>query len=67
MLGSFNNWNIITLSHKARISEVFEDIYQIVLDGMRKNMASLIKSGKYDAIKKMGTLTMGYYVVKFVS
>ena len=33
VLGSFNNWNIIQLSHKATSSEVIEKIDQVVLDG----------------------------------
>ena len=41
-LGSFNNWNIITLSHKATTSEDFEDINQVVLDGISDNMASFL-------------------------
>ena len=31
MLGSFNNWNIITFSEKNTTSEDFKNIYQVVL------------------------------------
>ena len=64
---SFKKWNIITLSHKATTSEAFEDIFQVILDGISENMASLVQSGKYSAINTTGKSTMGYYVVKFVS
>ena len=30
-------------------------------------MASLVKSGKYDSMNTIDTLTMGYYVINFVS
>ena len=67
VLGSFNNWNIITLSHKATTSENFEEIHQVVLDGISDNMASLFQSGKYGVINTTDTSTMGYYVIKFFS
>ena len=49
LLGSFNNWNINTLSHKETTSEAFEKICQVVLDGISDNMASLVRYGKYGA------------------
>ena len=64
-IGSFNNWNIITLSHKAETSVAFEDIYQVVLDGISDNMASLVQYGNYVSINTTDTLTMGYYVIRF--
>ena len=50
VLGQFNNWNIITLSHKATTSEAFEEIHQVVLDGTSDNIDSLVQSGKYGAM-----------------
>ena len=35
VLGSFKNWNVITLSHKVTRSEVFEGIHQVFLDGIK--------------------------------
>ena len=67
LLGSFNNWNIITLSHKATTSDVFEEINQVLLDVVIYMMASLVQSSKYIAINKTDTLTMVYYVIQFVS
>ena len=49
-IGSFNNWNIITLSHKATTSEAFEDIHKVLLDVSSDSMDSLVKYGKYGAI-----------------
>ena len=37
-LGSFNNWNIIKLSHKAKTSEAFEEVHQVVLDDISDNI-----------------------------
>ena len=67
MLVPFNNWNIITSSQKATTSEAFEEVNQVVLDGISDNIASLVQSGKYGAINKTYTPIMGYYVIKFVS
>ena len=67
VLGSFNNWNIIQLSHKSTSSDTFDKIHQVVLDGISDNMASLVESGKYGAIKKTYTSTNGFYVIIFTS
>ena len=50
VLGSFNNWNIIQLSHKSNPYDAFDEIYQVVLDGISENMDLLFESGKYGAI-----------------
>ena len=64
VLGSFNNWNTITLSHKATTREDFEDVNQIVFDGISDNVALLVQSGKYGAINTTDTTTMGFYVLE---
>ena len=64
---AFNNWNIITLSHKITTSEAFEDIHQVVLDGISENAASLVQYGNYGAINTTDTMRMGYYEIEFVS
>ena len=66
MPGSFDNWNIITLLHKGTRSEVFGDIYQVVLDGISDNMASLVQYGEYGTMNTTYTETMIYYLIKFV-
>ena len=66
MIGFFNNWNIITLSHKSRTSGAFEEIHQVILDGISDNMALLFRSGNYGSMKTTYTSTMGYYVINFV-
>ena len=66
-IGSFNNWNIITLLQKSTTSEAFEEINQVILDGISENTASLVQSDKYGAINKIETSTMGYYVINFFS
>ena len=50
VLGSFNNWNIIILSHKSTTSEDFEEIHKVVLDLIGNNMESLVKTSKYSVI-----------------
>ena len=67
VLGSFNSWNIIKLSHKATTSEAFEDINQVLIYGIGENMATLVQYGKYGSMNTTDTPTMGYYVIKFVS
>ena len=42
VLGAFNNWNIIELSLKSTSAETFDEIHQVVLDGISDNMASLV-------------------------
>ena len=59
VLGSFNNWNIIILSHKATTSESFEDIHQIFLNDTSNNIASLVQSGKYGTTNTTKSTTMG--------
>ena len=66
MLGSFNNCNSITLSHKDTTIEAFEEVQRVVLDGINENMASLVQPGKYGTMNMTDTTTMGYYVIKFV-
>ena len=42
LLRSFNNWNIIELSPKSTSSDTFDEIHQVVLDGISDIMASLV-------------------------
>ena len=39
LLGYFNNCNIIQLSQKSTPSDAFDEIHQVVLDGISDNMA----------------------------
>ena len=64
-LGSFNNWNIIQLSQKSTIFDAFDEIHQVVLDGISDNMDSLVESEKYGAINKTDTTTNEFYVIIF--
>ena len=57
LLGSFKNCNIIQLSQKSTPSDAFDEIHQVVLDGISDNMASLVESGKYGDIKITDTTT----------
>ena len=67
VLGSFNNWNIIHLSQKSTYFEAFEEIHQVVLDGISDNMASLVQYDKYGTIKTADTTKNGFYVILFIS
>ena len=58
VLGSFNNYNIITLAHRSTTSEAFEEIHQVVLDGISDNMDSLDKYDNYGSINTIDTLIM---------
>ena len=65
MLGPFKNWNIIKLSRKSNPYDTFDEMHQVVLDGISENMTSFVESGKYDAINITDTTTHGFYVLTF--
>ena len=67
MLGSFNNCNIILLSHKETPSEEIEKNHQVVLDRISDNMAALVQTDKYGELNTTYTTKMGYYVINFTS
>ena len=67
VLGEFNNCNIIELSSNSTSSETFDEIHQVVLDGISDDMASLVESGKYRAINTTDTSTYKFYVIMFTS
>ena len=67
VLVSFNNWNIILLSPKSNSSGTFDEIHQVVIDGISDNMASLVESENYGAINTTDTTTNGFYVIIFTS
>ena len=67
VFGSFNNWNIIQLSHKSTPFDAFEDIRQFFLDGISDHMASLVQYDKYGAINTSDTTTNVYSIIKFIS
>ena len=58
VLGSYKNWNIISLTPKSTPFENFDEIHQVVLDGIGDNMVSLVHSGKYGAINTDDTTKM---------
>ena len=58
VLSYFKNWNITIFSNKSTKSEAFDDNNKVVLDGIRDNTASLVQSGKYDAISTTYYTTM---------
>ena len=55
------------MSPKSTSSDTFDEIHQVVLDRISDNMASLVKPGKYGAIKKTYTSTNGSYGIMFTS
>ena len=67
VLGSFNNCNSIPFSQNSTPSDTFDEIHQVVLDGIRDNMASLVEPGKYGAINTTDTTTNIFYVIMFTS
>ena len=67
VLGAFNNWNIIQFSSESTSSYTFDEIPQVVIDGISDNMSSFIESGKYGAINTTHSSTNGFYVIMFTS
>ena len=63
--GSLKNWNIIQLSQKSTPYYAFDEIQQVVLDGISDNMDSLVQSGKYSSMNTTGTAKNGFYVIMF--
>ena len=66
VLVSYNNLNIIHLSQKSTPFEAFEEIYQVVFDGISDNMASLVQTVKYGSINTSDTATNGFYAIQFI-
>ena len=67
VLLSFNYWNIIQLSQKSTPYDAFDEIHQVVLDGISENMASLVESVEYGSISTTYTATNIFYVIMFTS
>ena len=67
VMGPYNNWNIIHPTQKSITSETFDEIHQVVLDGISENMSSLVQLGMYGAINTDDTTTNGLYVIQFIS
>ena len=55
------------MSSKSTSSDTFDEIHQVVLDGISYNMALLVESGKYGSINTTDTSTNGFYVIMFTS
>ena len=55
------------MSQKSTPSDAFDEIHQVVLDGISDNMASLVESVNYGSINKTDTTTNGFYVIIFIS
>ena len=67
MLVCFNKWNTIKSSNKTTTSEDFEKMHHVLLSGIRKNIASLVKPGKYGATNETYPTIVRYYLVKYLS
>ena len=59
MLGYFNNYNILQLSHKSTSSEEIDKINQVLLDDINRNMTVLVQIGKYGVMNTAYKTTMG--------
>ena len=67
VLSPHNNCNIIHVTPKSIPSEAFDEINQVVIDGISENMASLVQSGMYGALNTDDTTTNGFYLIQFLS
>ena len=67
VLVSYDNWNIIEITPKSTPFEAFDELHQVVLDGVSYNMESLFRPGSYGAINTSDTTTNGFYVIQFIS
>ena len=64
---SFNKCNITHLSQKLTPSEASEEMYQVVIDRVSDNMASLFQYDNYGAINIYEKTPNGCNVIKFIS
>ena len=55
------------MPQKSTSSATFDEIHQVVLDGISDDMASLVESGKYGSIITTDTTTNGFYVIMLTS
>ena len=55
------------MSPKSKPFEVFEEINQVVLDGISDNMAALVQCGNCGSINRSDTTANGYNVINFIS
>ena len=46
---------------------MFDEIHQVVLNGISDNMALLVESGNYGAINTTDMTTDGFYVIIYTS
>ena len=53
------------MSQKSTPSDAFDEIHQVVLDGISDHIASLVESGKYGFIKTTDIVTNLFYVIMF--
>ena len=67
VLGSYNNWIIIELKPKSLTFEAFDEIHQVVLDGLSEHRDSLFSSGIYGAINTNDTTGNGLYGIQLIS
>ena len=58
---------MIQLPQKSTPSDAFDEIHQVVLDGISDDMASLVESGNYGAINTTDTSANGFYVFMLTS
>ena len=54
------------MSHKSTPYDAFDEIHQVVIDGISDNMVSLVQYGKYGSINTADTSTNGFYVIMFI-
>ena len=55
------------MSQKSTPYDSFDEIHQVVLDGISDNMALLVESVKYGAINTTEKTANGFYVIMFTS
>ena len=63
----YNTWTIIDITPKSIPSEAFDEINQVVLDRIIKNMDSLVQSSVYGVINTNDNTSNLFYVIQFIS
>ena len=67
ILGSLNDWNIITLATQTNNSEKNNEAFKTILRGFETRMSEKILTTMYGAMRPDDEITDGYYVVQWTS
>ena len=66
-IGSFNEWKPVTFDNSSTTEEEFDDINQVIIDGISYKIWSFVTRGYFGTVSNDNTKKDGYYMLKFTS